>query len=336
MLALAGVCAAQRAELRSAPALALPAATDSNSPAFWQDRELVVYSSTGDGPVFSAGPNKSRLHVSMPVVLGQSIHRPYWIEAVWRDEEDGTVYGWYHHEPAGLCKGSRLTAPEIGALVSHDGGRSFSDLGIILSSPYPLNCSAQNGYFGGGNGDFTVVLGRAGTYFYFLFSNYGGPLEEQGVAIARLPFARKSSPFGAVEKYYNGSWNEPGTGGFATPVFRVSVAWERANADAFWGPSIHWNTYLEKYVMLLNRSCCSPGWPQEGVYVSYSDSLWDPDGWSPPKKLIDGGGWYPQVLGDGPGGTDSKAGHKSRFYMNGVSEWDITFEKDPEEPSTVN
>ena len=28
----------------------------------------------------------------------------------------------------------------------------------------------------------TVLLGPEGQYFYFLFSNYAGPLEEQGIA----------------------------------------------------------------------------------------------------------------------------------------------------------
>lgn len=277
------------------------------------------------GPVRSTGSNQVHLGDSQPVVLGPSIHRPYWIEATWADE-DGSIFAWYHHEPAGVCGNSRLTAPKIGALVSYDGGRSFSDLGIVIESAYPVDCSAQNGYFAGGNGDFTVVLDRERDYFYFLFSNYGGPVEAQGVAVARLPFYRRGSPFGAVEKYFNGEWCEPGIGGRVTPIFPAAAAWELPEADSFWGPSVHWNSHLNMFVMLLNHSCCSPGWPQEGVYASFNGSLSNPAGWTAPVKILDGGSWYPQVIGRSPNGTDSLSGRTARFYMDGVSDWEIVFE----------
>src|SRR5689334_13343471 len=79
-------------------------------------------------------------------------HYPIWIESVWQDA-DGTIYGWYHNEPGGVCPNSTLTAPRIGALVSTDGGASFTDLGIVLSTGDPLNCAAKNGFFAGGHGD---------------------------------------------------------------------------------------------------------------------------------------------------------------------------------------
>ena len=47
-------------------------------------------------------------------------HYPIWVESAWLDS-DGVLFGWYHHEPIGLCgEGSILTAPEIGAVVSFD------------------------------------------------------------------------------------------------------------------------------------------------------------------------------------------------------------------------
>jgi hypothetical protein len=107
----------------------------------------------------------------------------------------------------------------------------------------------------------------------------------------------------------------------------ASVAWENANADSYWGPSVHWNTYLNKWVTLLNRSCCSPGWPAEGIYVSFNTSLSDPAGWTRPVKILDGGGWYPQVIGRAPEGTDRLAGSTARLYLYGVSNWEIVFGK---------
>lgn len=326
VVCLAGL--AQTVQVQPATPIPFPAPTDSNSPALRIGGQLVVYNSTGSGPIRSSGPVQASLNQSEPVVLGPSTHHPYWIEATWQDA-DGTILAWYHHEPGNICPGSRLTTPQIGALLSYDGGQTFTDLGIILENGYPPDCFAQNGYFAGGNGDFTVVLGRNGEYFYFLFSNYGGPVEQQGVAAARLPFRLRYAPFGAVEKYYQGAWLEPGLGGQVTPILPVNVAWDLANTDAFWGPSVHYNIYLDKFVMLLNRSCCEPEWPQEGVYVSFNSALANPEGWSAPVKILDGSEawWYPQVIGYPPNGTDKLAGRTARLYSNGVSNWEITFEK---------
>jgi hypothetical protein len=324
---LAAHLSAQEVEVRPAPAIVFPADADSNSPAFWNQGELVLFTSTGNGPVRSAGRDYSRLRNPQPVVLGHSVNVPYWIESVWRDT-DGTVLAWYHHEPSGLCPGTNLTSPKIGALVSRDEGRSFIDLGIVLESGYRLACTARNGYFAGGHGDFSVIVDPGRTYFYFLFTNYSGPLESQGVAVARLPFHRRYNPFGAVEKYFEGGWGEPGIGGRVTAIFPASRNWQRSSADSFWGPSVHWNYYLGKYVMLLNRSCCSPGWPQEGIYISYNDSLSNPKGWSTPVKILGSDSWwYPQVLGSRPNGTDRLAGQTARLFIYGISEWDLVFKK---------
>ena len=323
--ALVPAAVAQHVEIRDAPTVTFPANTDSNSPAIWAKGQFLLFNSVGSGPVRSSGANQFELSGSRLVTLGRSVHRPYWIESAWVDS-DGTVFAWYHHEPAGVCGNLHLTAPKIGALVSHDGGNSFSDLGIILESGDVPDCSAQNGYFAGGHGDFSVLLGKNRKYFYFLFSNYGGPRETQGVAVARLPFERRNNPFGAVQKYYNGQWQEPGVGGRVSAIFPADVTWSSADTDAFWGPSVHWNTHLNKFVMLLNHSCCQPGWPQEGVYVSFNSALASPKNWTTPLKVMDGDGWYPQVLGLNPGETDTLAGEVARLYMAGASSWEIVFE----------
>ncbi len=326
---------AQTVTLQETRRIAFPAPVDSNSPAFWENGLLAVYNSTGMGPVKSTGANQEHLIAGTSVKLGSSIHRPYWIEATWTDS-NGTIFAWYHHEPHRVCGNTSLTAPEIGALVSYDGGNSFLDMGIILQSGDPIDCSAQNGYFAGGNGDFSVLLSRDQKYFYFLYSNYAGPLEAQGVAVARMPAERRSTPVGAVRKYYDGKWNEPGLGGRTTAIFPANVGWSEADTDALWGPSVHWNSHLGMFVMLLNHSCCSPGWPQEGIYVSYNRTLGNPLGWSKPAKILDGVGWYPQVLGLNPQGTDKLAGRVARLYVGGISWWELTFEPAPATPAQAD
>jgi hypothetical protein len=317
-----------------------PAPTvDGNSPAFWEDGRMKVYTSTGF-PVSMSGNSLFDLWMDDDPAVTPDSHYPLWIEAVWRDQ-DGRVYGWYHHEPPGLC-GGKLSAPQIGAVVSSDGGRTFQDLGIVLASGDPINCSARNGYFAGGHGDFSVILDQERRYFYFLFTNYGGPPEQQGVALARMEFEGRERPMGRVTKLYQGSWNEPGVGGAMTPVLPARTAWERSDTDSFWGPAVHWNTYLQRYVVVLNRSCCSANWPQEGIYISFVTDLADVSGWSAPARILSARdigfapGYYPQVFGTRPGETDSLAGQSARLFVKGVSKWQISFYlPEPDSPAPV-
>jgi hypothetical protein len=335
-------------EVRPAPQLNYPSSVvDGNSPGLWVDGKLKVYTSTGDLLKMS-GDDLHSLQMDAPPLINSSEHQPMWIESVWRDPQTGTVYGWYHNEPGGYCPGKGLTMPRIGALVSHDGGETFEDLGIVLSAGEAPNCNAKNGFFAGGHGDFSVILDRKGEYFYFLFDNYGGAANTQGIAMARLAFDDRDHPVGNVYKYYEGDWQETGIGGRLTPVITVRVPWESANTDAHWGPSVSWNTYIQRYVILLNRSCCEPEWPQEGIYISYSSDISDPDTWTRPVRILtpnDIGfapGFYPQLVGTGPGESDSLTGQASRIFVKGISKWELVFpegidpanipDPDPENP----
>src|SRR4029078_1644474 len=136
-------------------------------------------------------------------------------------------------------------------------------------------------------GDFSVILDHDRRYFYFMTSTYGGDASEQGVALMRMAIDDLPGPVGKVWKYYKGAWDEPGLGGRVTPVFPATVGWQESNTDSFWGPSVHWNKYLEKYVVLMNRSCCSPGWPQEGIYLSVASDIADPASWTTPVKILE-------------------------------------------------
>jgi hypothetical protein len=204
----------------------MPSKVDSNSPAFWRDGQLNIINSTGH-PILTKGRDQLLMYLGSPKEVHVDVddHFPMWIEAVWQDE-DGTLYAWYHHEPRGVCPGSSLTMPSIGALVSSDGGASFTDLGIVLASGDPADCLAHNGFFAGGHGDFSVILDRNQRYFYFLFGNYGGDSAGQGVAMARMAFEDRASPVGAVWKYHEGAWEEAGLEGRVTPIFPASVSWQ--------------------------------------------------------------------------------------------------------------
>lgn len=319
---------AQQVEVREAPPVVMPGDVDSNSPAFWVNGELHVINSTGFGPRLSRGQNQFRLQPGeYSTIVRPQKDWPTWIEAIWVDPS-GTILAWYHQEHEYICGGKQRPAmPRIGAAFSYDGGATFWDQGIVLSSGDPVDCSSQNGYFSGGHGDFSVVLDREQNYFYFLFTNYGGPLETQGVVMARMAFEDRFAPGGNVWKYHQKSWTQRGVGGRTTPIFPAAVSWQAAETDSHWGPSVHWNKYLETFVVLMNRSCCETGFPQEGIYVSFNSDLANPEGWQPPKKILDGVFWYPQVLGFGRDDTDSNAGRRARLYVFGESRWELVFSK---------
>lgn len=321
--------AAQEARVRSAVEVAMPVQVDSNSPAFWRDGRLCWFGSHGR-PVLSGGADQFGPWETSEVDFQSPNAIPHWMESVWVDS-DGTIWGWYHAEPIGLFTNPNLTAPNIGAVVSFDGGKTIFDLGVILETGYQLDGTAQNGYFGGGHGDCSVVLDREKKFFYFFFDNYSGPDAAQGVVVARMAFEDRFNPVGKVFKYSNGEWDQPGLGGRVTPIHPVKTPWQSSTPDALWGPSVHWNTYLKCHVMLLNRAQGSPGWAQEGVYVSFSYDISRPEAWSEPIKILDRAefpGWYffyPQVMGLDAGGTDTRAGRTARLYVGGVSRWEIEF-----------
>jgi hypothetical protein len=231
--------------------------------------------------------------------------------------------------------------PRIGAARSDDRGVTWTDLGPILEMPASaVDCTTSNYYFVGGVGDFSVLLGPARDYAYIYYSQYDEAGDRVGVAAARMAWADRDQPAGRVDVWNDGAWLPPSEVAaseepfdvawefpMATPIFRTTNRWDdgRAGVDVFWGPSIHWNTSLNTYVMLLNEAV-SDTWEQGGIYVSFNDRLDAPDQWSTPALVARGGGWYPQVIGlDPTTGTDTYAGGVARFFMSGKSEHLIVF-----------
>ena len=136
-----------------------------------------------------------------------------------------------------------------------------------------------------------------------------------------------------IYKWHQGQWDEPGIGGHVTPFFTAAVDWHCEQVDALWGPSVHWNTHLNAWVMLLNRAE-DKEWAQEGIYISFNKELSEPNGWSKLLKILDAGKleksrWYPQVVGTDAAKheTDKLAGRTARLFVAGISKWEIVFLK---------
>ena len=333
------------AELFAASRIQLTGEVDSNSPAVWDvvggQSRLFVVTSTGGEPSVATGRRLSQLGTPRHVGFVSHPGNGVWMEGVVRDD-GGTWYGYYHNEiPATVCGRPDRVLPRIGAARSRDQGQTWEDLGIVLEAPPGwYACDTPNRYFVGGVGDVSVALDHDSQELYFFFSQYSKLPQAQGVAVARMLWAYRDAPVGRVDVWANGAWQPPsvaddidGTPTWeyppGTPLVPVSRPWHDADPvdDAFWGASVHWNEYLQQYVMLLNRTA-DEEFGQQGIYIAYAPRLDDPSLWSPPKLLLEGGRWYPQVIGVEPNrGTDKDAGSFARFFMGGLSDYVIQFAK---------
>jgi hypothetical protein len=340
-----------RTGLSLAPSITLPGTVDSNSPVIWDldnGEEKVFVMTSSDGiPRIASGPSLDRLGPASEVAMAPHPGHGVWMEAIVFDDVE-TWYGFYHNEwPATRCGREDRVVSRIGAAKSTDRGRTWRDIGAVIQSPQSATaCNSKNRYIIGGVGDLSVMLDPDKQYLYFFYSQYQQQRESQGVAVARMLWADRDRPAGRLDLWRDGIW-EPAAGRrelqptvpgsmrrrlewtypAGTPLVAPAYAWHDADdrVDAFWGPSVHWNTALEQYVMLLNRSK-DESYSQEGIYVSYSPRLDDPSSWTPPVKVLSGGKWYPQVVGSSLGtGTDKRAGASARFFMSGRSDWVINF-----------
>ncbi len=336
------------ARLIAADAVHLTGSVDSNSPAIWDlvrgTRRLYVLTSW-DGVVrLATGSSVTQLSEAEPVSWTRAPRQKVWMEAVLADPGSGVWYGYYHHERDDVvCEGSGRVLPRIGAARSEDQGRTWQDLGPILEAPpRSYRCDTPNEYFVGGVGDLSVLLDAQSQHVYLFYSQYVRRQQLQGVAVARVAWAGRDAPVGKVLVWARGQWMPPSpvdtltTEGetrrrwhypAGTPLYAAAESWhdQDSDVDAFWGPSVHWNTYLKRYVMLLNRAR-DVSWAQEGIYIAFAASLDDPRIWSTPTRLLEGGSWYPQVMGLETGtGTDKLAGQMARLYMSGHSEHYIVF-----------
>lgn len=334
------------AALLPASTLEFPSETDSNSPAVWEIVDgswtMSLFNSVSGWAEISRGPSLRSLARHGGVRFATAApHGGTWFESVILDAD--SWYGFYHNEREDIvCPGSGKVWPRIGVARSDDRGVTWMDLGPVIETPLSaVNCTTNNDYFVGGAGDFSVMLEPARNDAYIYYSQYDEVGDRVGVSAARMAWADRDAPAGRVDIWHDGAWVPPSEVAvsdepsaepawdypLATPIFGGTNRWDddRAGVDVLWGPSIHWNTALETYVMLLNRAV-SNAWEQGGVYVSFNDRLDAPDAWSPPALVVRGGSWYPQVIGLDPTlGTDKYAGGIARFFMAGKSEHLIVF-----------
>jgi hypothetical protein len=333
------------------PSIEFSGEVDSNSPVLRTvvdgQPTLIVFTSFGGVPHRSSGTSLTDLSPATPIAISGAPDGGIWVEAVVA-ADDGTWYGFYHNERApARCRSITRTAPRIGAMRSTDAGVTWTNLGILIeASSVTFDCDTLNTYIVGGVGDFSATLDRESRYVYLYFSQYGAAPQGQGVVAARYLWTDRDAPVGKTQISTNGLWmparprarellfsgsDERGVvWGMPqpTPIFPTLEPFHDGDTavDAFWGPSIHWNTFLELYVMLVNKAK-DESFGEEGSYISYNAELSDPMGWSSPLQIMKGGTWYPQVVGLEGDGGDASAGQVARLFSGGRSDYLLYFHR---------
>jgi len=318
---------------------------DSNSPSHWDGDTFYVLNSW-EQPWVASGSSLTQLGAGVPGSFNDS-ELPklwIWIESSHKDA-DGTLYAWYHNEIPNLCPPRVDDIPgypvsvKIGALRSKDNGVHWENLGFIIEpDPESIDCRTEDMWYAGGTGDFSVHLDATKQYFYFYFTNYSAVTTEQGICAARLKFSDRNSPRGKIQFWIRGSWGQQSTIACVTPIFPAEIDTRRRDGRTYWGPSIHWNSYLRTYVMVLNK-IKDTTWATEGLYITFNKNIANPNGWSRPELLMtaeearhanpkkSANGWYVQVMGTRKGETDKLASRAARLFVDGQSRWELDFQK---------
>ncbi|MBZ5856003.1 DUF4185 domain-containing protein [Flavihumibacter profundi] len=277
----------------------------------------------------------------------EGLHGAVWFETLFQDKNDTsgkTIYALYHNEnypstlpydsisgvgyrdidwPQGLKGPETKTAVcRIGIMKSTDGGRSWSNRGIVLEDYQPRLILRPNNTginFAGGVGDPSAVAN--GGYLYIFYGEYGYPGEYnpatydpsfewkgQCISMARIALADLDNPVGKARRWDGKGFNAAATG-IGVPVSAIRIPRENGGGPAsspvakyYWGPSVSWNNHLKCWVMLMAKAE-GPSWKGSSIYISFNPNadLGQGDNsqqWSRPELLLDKPGhilWYPSL-----------------------------------------
>ncbi|WP_042440520.1 RICIN domain-containing protein [Streptacidiphilus albus] len=151
------------------------------------------------------------------------------LAGVWVDPDTGYWYGMVHNEFTPQPFGDGLHFDAIDYAVSTDQGRLWTIENHAITSPYSTtrgNTTAfPNETYDYGDGDPRLYTDTASGYFYLY---YGSRIVDKTGSwaafyehVARAPISGKMAP-GTWEKWYDGSWSQPGQGGLESNLVPVS------------------------------------------------------------------------------------------------------------------
>ncbi|MFJ9818594.1 RICIN domain-containing protein [Streptomyces sp. NPDC101151] len=150
------------------------------------------------------------------------------LSGVWVDPDTGAWYGLVHNEFTPQPFGDGLHYDAIDYAVSTDRGRTWTIKDHVITSPYSTKrgdtTAFPNQTYYYGDGDQRLFVDTASGYFYVY---YGSRIVEKNGGwkafhehVARAPIAAKMAP-GSWQKWHDGSWSQPGTGGQESNIVPV-------------------------------------------------------------------------------------------------------------------
>ena len=213
-----------------------------------------------------------------------------WLMSVFRKSGNDFI-GFYHAEDHWYPHTSNDIAwKSLAVTYSSDKGKTWSNGTQIITSPTTKPATPT----WGGAGDCCVVWDHINNRWMCYY-------QENWILMA-ISTDPKGAP-GTWKKYYNGSFTEQGLGGQHTKLPGLSSV-------SGGNPSVHWNTYLKKWVMVWH------GWSPTSIYLSVSK---DGMNWDLPKSIIvssiSGKAWYPTIIGY----TDVEAGQIAKIYYADIA-----------------
>lgn len=237
-----------------------------------------------------------------------------WLIGV-RELSNGNLVGFFHAESHWYPRTTNgwFAYKSIGVAYSSDNGLTWSTPQLLLKQANDKPSSPQ----WSGLGDGCVIYNHLNNKYYSYYTPAAG-----ATSVCMASSSDPSGTPGTWQKWYNGSFSQPGIDGLETPVAGLSL---KPGAN----PTVHWNTYLNKFVMIWH------GW-DEKLYISASD---DGEVWDDAKLLLDEGGktWYPVMIGDDSvsGGQTVTLYYANNFQPDGrrtMSYRTLTFSKGVEPP----
>ncbi|TCO57301.1 RICIN domain-containing protein [Actinocrispum wychmicini] len=161
---------------------------------------------------------------------------------VWVDPDTGDWYGLVHNEFTPQPFGDGLHYDSIDYAVSKDRGRTWTIRDHAITSPYSTarNSSAfPNQTYRYGTGDQRLFVDVASGYFYAFYGSRIVDKSGSWVAfyghVARSPISSKMAR-GSWQKWYGGSWSQPGVGGRESTMVPTST-----NANGYVSTSSEYN-----------------------------------------------------------------------------------------------
>lgn len=154
---------------------------------------------------------------------------------VWVDPDTGDWYGLVHNEftPEPFGDISFAHYDSIDYAVSTDQGKVWTIKDHVITSPYSTTRGDTTAFphetFYYGDGDPRLFVDTASGYFYVFYGSRvvpkkSSPGSTDSLAhVARAPMSAKMAP-NSWQKWYNGSWSQPGVGGLESNMVPATTA----------------------------------------------------------------------------------------------------------------